>query len=97
MKRVLVNVALWVLASPVLFLFALVRLRRHWQALRVAQALSIPCECGEDISLVGLWRCSCGYTYRGHLYTECPVCGTTPLVARCYRCGVTTTLPEVSP
>jgi hypothetical protein len=47
------------------------------------------------VSLVGMWRCSCGnHVYRGHLLRLCPVCGTVPVVVRCYRCGVTTKLPD---
>jgi hypothetical protein len=89
-----VDVILWFLASPVLVLRALVRGCRHVRFLGVATSPAIRCECGEVVSLVGLWRCNCGFTYRGHLLRVCPVCGTLPLMVRCYRCGVTTKLPE---
>jgi len=45
-------------------------------------------------SLVGLWRCSCGFTYRGHLLRSCPVCREYSVRGRCYRCGVNHKLPE---
>jgi hypothetical protein len=81
-------------ASPVYATLGLRRAARHSRFLRVAFASSLRCECGEDISLVGMWRCSCRFTYRGHLLRVCPACGSLPCVIRCYRCGVTTKLPE---
>ena len=88
------DLALLLLASPVYGALALRRALRHYRFLRVAFASSLTCECGEDISLVGMWRCSCRFTYRGHLLRLCPVCGTLPCVTRCYHCGITTKLPE---
>ena len=56
---------------------------------------SIVCEtCGEQISLVGRWRCSCGFCYQSHLLRYCALCHTLPKIARCYACGCTTKLPE---
>lgn len=86
---------LWLLASPILLIRALVRIYRQSQFLATAVKPNILCECGEKIWLVGLWQCDCGFTYRGHLLRPCPVCGAIPLMVRCYRCGVTTKLPEV--
>lgn len=96
MRKALVDLVLLLLASPVLALRALVRAHRQWHFLRLATATEILCECGSAVSLVGLWRCSCGFTYRGHLLRRCPVCYTIPSVVRCYRCGVTIKLPEAS-
>ena|SRR5438132_1558342 len=62
--------------------------------LRVATSPALRCSCGEIVSLLGEWRCRCGYTYQGHLMRNCPVCFSMPRVARCYRCGLTTKLPE---
>ena len=87
---------LFLLASPVLFVKALRRGFRRYRFFRLATATAIECECGAEISLVGMWRCSCGYTYRGHLLRVCLVCGTIPTVARCFRCGVTSKLPEAA-
>jgi len=94
MKRQKADLILWALASPVYFLRACIRTYRHSKFLKVARTPAILCECGQPLSLVGLWRCSCGFTYRGHLVRVCPVCQTLPRVIRCYSCGVTTTLPE---
>lgn len=87
---------LFVLASPILLLQALRRALERYRFFLLAMEPQMPCECGSPISLVGLWRCSCRFTYRGHLLRRCPVCGTVPCVVRCYRCGVTTKLPEGS-
>lgn len=94
MKRNLVDAALFVLASPVLVVRALASACRKYEAFRVAQAEAIPCECGADIMLVGFWRCSCGFTYRGHVFRACPVCGSVPRMVRCTDCGATVLLPE---
>ena len=91
-----VDGVLFVLASPVLLVQALRRaLERYW-FFRLAMRPAIVCECGSEVSLVGFWKCSCGFCYRGHLLRVCPVCGSLPCVVRCYRCGVTTKLPEAS-
>lgn len=95
-KNSWVDVLLFVLASPVLVLKAMRRAAERYRFFRLAMVPAIICECGAEVSLVGLWRCSCGFTYRGHLMRVCPVCGTIPCVVRCYRCGVTTKLPEAS-
>ena len=90
------DVALFVLASPVLAVKAVRRALQRYRFFRLAMEPAIVCECGATVSLVGFWQCSCGFTYRGHLLRLCPVCGTIPCVVRCYRCGVTTKLPEAS-
>lgn len=94
MKGLWVDALLWVLASPILLLRALWRAFQHGKFLELAAASQIPCACGQAISLLGLWRCACGFTYQGHLLRICPVCATLPRVVRCYACGVTTKLPE---
>ena len=88
------DVTLFALASPILFALAVRRCWERYQFMRVATQPSITCECGALVMLVGVWRCSCRFTYAGHLLRRCPVCGTVPCVVRCYRCGVTTKLPE---
>lgn len=95
-KNPWVDGALFALASPVLAAKGMRRALERYRFFRLAMAPVIVCECGAEVSLVGLWRCSCGFTYRGHLLRICPVCGTIPCVVRCYRCGVTTKLPEAS-
>lgn len=94
MKDPWIDGALFVLASPVLAVKALRRAVERYRFFRFATEPSIVCECGATVSLVGFWKCSCGFAYRGHLLRVCPVCGTIPCVVRCYRCGVTTKLPE---
>src|SRR5690348_8727403 len=93
-KELIGDFILLVLASPVLLGRFLFRAWKHCEFLRMAAAPSVVCECGRRVSLVGIWRCSCGFTYRGHLLRVCPVCASLPRVVRCYGCGVTTKLPE---
>ena len=94
LKHILWNVVLFLLASPVLAVVALRRAVRKLRFFLVASRTEILCECGAAVTLLGLWKCGCGFTYRGHLLTLCPVCASVPCVIRCYRCGVTTKLPE---
>jgi hypothetical protein len=96
MKQSLLDCVLFVLSSPILAAQALRRAHERYRFFRLAMVPEMLCECGATVSLVGYWRCSCGFTYRGHLLRACPVCGSIPCVARCYRCGVTTKLPESS-
>jgi hypothetical protein len=96
MKVTPIDAALFVLASPILFVQALGRARERYRFFRLATEAQLICECGAAISLVGMWRCACGFVYRGHLLRMCQVCGSIPCVVRCYRCGVTTKLPESS-
>lgn len=95
MKEIAFSFALWVLASPILFLIWIaraIRLIRFW---KVAYSTSIVCpNCHSEISLVGIWRCGCGYVYKGHLLRNCCICGSLPRMARCYSCNLTTKLPE---
>jgi hypothetical protein len=84
------NLLLFVLASPILVVRATVRGLRRFRVLRAAARPAIACRtCGAAISLVGLWRCGCGFTYQGHLLRVCPVCGSFPAFARCYQCQAT--------
>jgi hypothetical protein len=96
MKNYWVDAVLFVLASPVLVVKGLRRAVERYRFFRLAMSPAILCECGAEVFLVGLWRCSCGFTYRGHLLRTCPVCQAIPCVVRCYRCSVTTKLPEAS-
>ena len=96
MKESLLDCVLFVLSSPILAAQALRRAHERYRFFCLAMEPEMSCECGAPVSLVGYWRCSCGFTYRGHLLRVCPVCRSIPCVARCYRCGVTTKLPESS-
>lgn len=81
---------LWILASPILALLAVVRMVRAARLLWWAMQPALPCRtCGQPIALVGLWRCSCGFCYQGHLLRYCPLCHSLPQVVRCYRCQAT--------
>jgi hypothetical protein len=80
------------MASPILLFQAVLRTRRRYRFFRLA--MEPESECGQMMSLVGFWKCSCGFTYQGHLLRRCPVCFSVPCVIRCYRCGVTTKLSE---
>ena len=90
------DLILFVLASPILLARFLYRTLKHVEFLRLAATPFLICDCGRRVSLVGIWRCGCGFTYRGHVLRICPVCGSLPVVARCYGCGLTTKLPEPS-
>ncbi len=93
-KVLLMELALFLLASPVMLCLAVRRGLKQLRFFAVASRSQIFCECGAVVALVGLWKCSCAFTYRGHLVTVCPVCGSVPKVVRCYQCGVTRRLPD---
>ena len=94
MKPYVLSGFLWLFASPILILRALVRAYRKSRVYEYMNAESIPCACGADVPLIGLWRCGCGFTYRGQLLRPCPICQTIPRVVRCHSCRVTILLPE---
>ena len=95
-KNLWVDGVLFVLASPILFVKWVRRTLERYRFFILAMRSEIICQCGAQVSLLGFWRCPCGFTYRGHLLRMCPVCKTIPCVVRCYRCAVTTKLPEAS-
>ena len=89
-----VDVVLFVLASPVLLMRTVYRVVRRVVFWRMQYVVGVQCRsCGQMISLVGIWRCSCGFTYRGHVLRRCPVCRMLPRMARCFECGATEKLP----
>jgi hypothetical protein len=94
MNDTVLDCLLFIFASPMLLFQKVRRAVERYRFFKLAMQPEMPCECGSTISLVGLWRCSCSFTYRGHLLRACPACGTVPYIVRCYRCGVTTKLPE---
>src|SRR5262245_49605259 len=92
---VFIDVILLVFASPVLLANGLLRLFQQCLFCRWAYTPSLPCgTCGETVSLVGMWRCVCGFTYQGHVLRVCPVCNACPRMVRCFACGATERLPE---
>jgi len=67
-KGIAIDLMLWILASPVYATLAVRRVFRNYRFLRVASVSRIRCRCGADISLVGVWRCSCSHWVdAGHL------------------------------
>jgi hypothetical protein len=85
----------WLIASPILLFRAILRGFRWLDFWVMSYRHEIPCRnCGAAISLVGIWRCRCAWTYKGHLLRPCPVCGALARMARCLQCGVTEVLPE---
>jgi hypothetical protein len=89
------DLLLFILASPILALRMVVRAARTLQLLHTAARPAIACRtCGGRISLVGVWRCGCGFTYQGHLLRFCPVCGSFPRMVRCYQCQATERVPS---
>lgn len=94
MGDAIVEVISWIAASPYViarFIFGMFRRIEFWT---IAYRHEIYCRnCGSAISLVGFWRCRCGYTYKGHVLRCCPVCDSLPQMVRCFQCGVTEELP----
>ena len=89
-KSWLWDVALFVLASPILAIRAAVRMARRGKLLYLTVQPAMTCgTCGGQIPLVGFWQCRCGFTYQGHLLRFCPVCQSFPHMVRCHRCGAT--------
>ena len=96
MNELIDDLLWWVLASPFMFAAWIVRVIQNLKFWKMAYTSEIPCSnCGASISLVGIWRCGCRYTHRGHLLRECPICGSMPRMVRCFNCGVTERLPEL--
>ncbi len=84
------DLILFALASPILVIRGILRGVRRLRFLVTAMRPNVVCRtCGSEISLIGVWRCPCGYTSRSHLLRYCPGCGAFPRVIRCYRCGET--------
>ena len=83
----------YILALPFLLVWGVIKGFRYVRTLSNAVSPAVNCSnCHHPVSLVGLWRCGCGFTYRGHLMHPCPICHRVPKVVRCYRCNVTTRL-----
>ncbi len=80
----------YMIALPFLCGWFLYRSVRHLFRLSVSMKTEVSCpNCGLAVSLVGIWQCTCGFTYAGNLIMECPVCATVPRFVRCPRCQVT--------
>ena len=94
LKNPWVDLILYVFASPILFVQAMRRGMERYRFFQLAMEPAIICDCGSDVSLVGFWKCSCGFVYQGHLLRTCPLCAAIPCIVRCYRCGRTSKLPE---
>jgi hypothetical protein len=85
----------WLLVSPILLVRFILHAFRRLDFWVMSYRHEMLCRnCGAAISLVGIWRCQCGYTYKGHLLRPCPVCDALPRMARCFECGVTEELPK---
>lgn len=84
------RMVLYLFSLPLLLIWHLIRGIRGLRSLHHAQITSIQCSnCNYHISLVGIWKCACGYTYRGHVMRCCPQCSRTANLVRCLRCQVT--------
>ena len=85
----------YILALPFLIVWGIEQAIRYCFALACSVSPTIVCcGCGQDVVLLGVWQCQCGFTYRGHLLRPCPVCDRVPLAARCPNCRATTILIE---
>jgi hypothetical protein len=90
MKRWHWDLALFILATPILALRGVIRFVRHFLFLRATIEPTIVCRtCRKTIDLLGMWKCSCGYVAEGHLLRFCPGCHSFPTLIRCYQCGAT--------
>jgi hypothetical protein len=83
----------YILSSPFLLIWGMVEAFKYFRTLGRAIAPSVICRtCRNQIALVGMWQCECGFTYQGHLMRPCPICHRVPRVARCYQCNTTNLL-----
>ena len=95
MKSMIFDAVLWCLASPLFLIRSCIGFLGGIEFWRVAYSTELACpHCLAKISLIGMWRCGCGYTYTGHLLRRCPICRTMPRIVRCFSCGVSRHLPE---
>ena len=95
MKGAIFELIRWLLLSPLLLVLSILRTFRWFDFWAMSYQHEMLCRnCGSAISLVGIWRCRCGYTYKGHILRPCPVCDAVPRMARCFECGVTEELPK---
>lgn len=88
--RTEIRLVIFILALPTyVVVYAVKLVLIVWRA-RYALSTWVWCfHCDHEISLVGGWRCHCGYTYTGSVLRLCPVCHTRPVFVRCPGCGVT--------
>ena len=83
----------YVIGGPILLPWLMYRFVIYLRKMSVGGDVVRTCtSCGASIPLVGIWRCQCGYTFRGHLLTSCPMCHSIPVLVRCSQCQVTTKL-----
>lgn len=95
MRKFALDALLFFCASPILLIRGCFRLRRRIRFWIVSYSTEIACvHCRTKISLVGMWKCSCGYTYAGSALRYCPVCSSLPRTLRCVACGASRLLPE---
>jgi len=88
--KALLIAAAYILALPFLAFGAAKASLRYLHTLKRAITTSLVCSnCEQSVPLVGMWRCECGFTYKGHLMRPCPICHRVPKVARCFNCGIT--------
>ena len=81
---------LYLVALPMYIIMIVPRTKQYIKRLKLSVKPYMECpSCGAQVPLVGMWKCPCGYQYQGHLLKACANCGRTPLMARCWDCGVT--------
>jgi len=56
---------------------------------RSVQTNIVCSNCQHTIPLTGMWQCTCGFQYTGHILKVCPLCQNVPNLIRCPECGVT--------
>lgn len=86
--------AAWAMASAPTRI-ALAAVRQHAAEHLLQDKIACPV-CGTAINLLGLWECaSCQYSFYGHFWSACEVCGSIPPFVDCGHCGASTKNPLV--
>lgn len=88
-----IRAVLYVLASPWFAVFYGVRavrgLGRGIRRLRAGLSDDeVICAQGHRNSVLGRWRCGCGFVFLGRASAACPNCGVTAGWIECDRCGL---------
>ena len=83
MTGAILQIVRWLILIPILVVRFILHAFQRLDFWIMSYRHEVLCRnCGSAISLVGIWRCKCGYTYKGHLLRTCPVCSALPRMTR---------------